>query len=509
MNPSNVWWLAEIGDDVKLRQAIQRLPSCVDVCGWSYDQSGLRRGVAFLEGRWVVGTHPASFAAPILYYAICAGSPSTVSLALSSGADPTISLGGTNPLSLADSLPHPFPSSEIKMAILAAIERKNDPLSALRENEAYQRSDLVRVEEELRNKISQDERQGTVTINVEIRGFGFERSRHTISFPKSGSLANFREKVESVAKCRVVISYMQIICPPTANTSSTDKSRLKPLSVAVEITSKTFHKFMAQKKHAIIARPVTYSFSNNESNSSEDNVPNKTRISKDILEYCRSPKRSTSRLDVLRRDLDNEERSFHTEKNQIQYKRKVLTPEQLEEATQRLYTIPLARRQQQQAEFDDEIQQSIDLSTTKINSRRLEEGQEESVNRLYGWAAERDEKIAKMDEDLWASLPQPPITEMESEEREVILARLTSNTKSQTLKQLEEKLYPQTKRKKLSREKQKKLNQSTFYDAVQKRADKLKCVEEEFGDFRSRKQASAKITPEGVAAMATRLSTRK
>lgn len=113
------------------------------------------------------------------------------------------------------------------------------------------------------------------------------------------------------------------------------------------------------------------------------------------------------------------------------------------------------------------------------------------------------------DELLWSEVPHPRISELEDEEREAIRARLATNTKPETLKQLELKFYGKPPPRKLTRKEQEQLISSTYYSAVQTKAEKLAKVESEHGDFRTKKKPSAKISTLQLKSMADRLSTRK
>ena len=510
MNPGNIWSLAENGEVELLRDAIKRLPACVDVCGWSYDKIGSRRGIVELQRaggsqkrKWEINSNSTAFAAPILFYAVAGCHPQTVKLILSSGADPTMALHGTTPTTLAKALRKSEAATAIGAYLQGAIDRQNNPLMAMESDEEHLRSEVERMEAEGRSSIIRAEKCGTADVSVEIRGFGFEKAIHVVNYPRSGSFANFRSKVEAITRCRVVLSFQ---CP--VNAAGRGSRTAKTSMSAVEITPRTFSRFISSTHCSCIARPVTYAVGEEDSSVGV----NKTRIAKAIKEYELSPQRSFSRLEELKRDLDNEERSFLTEHNQIQFKRKVLSPEELEEATRRLYDIPLSRQQQRIEEFNDEIQKGIDDSTNSHNQgigKYLEASQQESVNRLYGWAAEREDRLLAKDESLWSEVPHPRISELEDEEREAIQARLATNTKPETLKQLELKFYGKPPPRKLSKKEQERLISSTYYSAVQKKAERLSKVESEHGDFRTKKKPSAKISTSQLKIMADRLSTRK
>ena len=86
MNKANVWSLSDAGDEVALSRAIEKVPSCVNVAGWSY-AGGRRRGISRSPGgpdgpAWAVTSLSDGHPGTILHFATLQQSMPCVLLAL-------------------------------------------------------------------------------------------------------------------------------------------------------------------------------------------------------------------------------------------------------------------------------------------------------------------------------------------------------------------------------------------------------------------------------------------
>ena len=536
MNRFNVWSLADVGNCEELREVIQRTPSCVNVCGWSY-AAGKRRGVLCWGGVWTIDAANHAVPAPILHYATVRGSLECVVVCLEAGASADAQVNGVT----ADVIAQGLGRNDIADVIRLAKRRQDDPIGVLEESEERERKFCEVNESTERQKLLDQLRDGIVSAEVTFRSQGIT-SRFFVSIPRFVGYARVVEKIEEICKQRVLISF----CIPPARLPSTRDSPTKDtmgtssLSISqlqtlhgqqsdrhVELNPRTTERFLHLKHPKCTARPLveglgelslvmclppeerspsTLSSHGNaalhRSNDASSPQP-RPKSRNELVSKLEAVESGPNKIEEMKRMLLDIERPKKAGKK--------LTAEQREAAMTRLYTRCLAtirEKKEAYAQYCEEGQKKLLRSDLPTHALSAEE--EASVQRLYGDALSRKaEVINTAEERVQARVERPPQHTLTREEADEASTRLfrSSESKVSALKLSEQRAYC------LADESSAPSSpvdfdatvKSVYYAAVQKKKDAIDKLTKKFGDFRTKLSPPKHLTPDEVKQVADRL----
>lgn len=188
---------------------------------------------------------------------------------------------------------------------------------------------------------------------------------------------------------------------------------------------------------------------------------------------------------------------------------KKLDAEAADAMISRLYNNAMDQVTTRRKEHSDYVAEGAARLLRRTAPKVLSPEQEEAVNRLSSdEIGRRAEKLAALEETLLSTMEKPRESTLSPEDAEAARERLVQSTHSEeTTEALRLKVYgPPKAVKKLSKAGWERCVASVYTQAMQKKIDAVAKSEVAYGDFRSRKAASKKLSKDEEKAVADRLS---
>ena len=554
MNRANVWSLADLGDDRQLAVAIKKVPSCVNVSGWSY-AGGRRRGVLHTaDGNWIISEQN-GLPAPILHYAVVQGSLACVLVALEHGASADTVVDGVTADSIADVLGSGW--EDIADIIRTARRRQHDALGVLEEDETKGRKVIeLRANESLK-RLHESFSDGVVDVEVSIREGGQEK-KYTVSIPRYVGYKTLLTKVENTVGVRVLLSFKT---PPTYNPNSTlgrsstaspsmsqegSFASIDPEEAAwlaekeqrerpkfLELKPKTTPMFLQQEKPKCIARPLGLMYTPSPSpaldsttDSSKNLSVHRTRtplleahrtpsplppgrhtdLAQKIVEINNSGLDPEKRMEKLMKLLHEEEAIREGRVGKNGKAKQTISREKLDQTLSRLYDRSLPNIKQRRESLEESTMHGLAKLSPHGRRSELNETEQAIVERLYASAENKTASIAKIEERVQEAVPKPKAISLGEEEIQAMGARLctqSAEAKKKSIQEAEKRIYGDNERKVVT-DMEAHLA-SVYSNAVAKKKESIDKIDKAHGDFRSRK-SNKKMTKEAIKEMGDRLS---
>ena len=223
----NLWALVDGGSDIgAIRNAINAMPSCLNVCGWSYVK-GKRRGIVLSpEGMWSVSDNSSSRPGTVLHYAVATGCVATTALVVQMGAHVTARLGddaadGPTAASMARANAAAWRSrgdgstsdqreaaDAIESLLETAERRQSDVLGGLEDDERIERKILELHESSAMSNFIRSLEDGVALLTIVLKDGSGSSTTTSLSVPRYVSYKTLCSLIEQAAGQRVLISFL-------------------------------------------------------------------------------------------------------------------------------------------------------------------------------------------------------------------------------------------------------------------------------------------------------------